>query len=215
MPIPRNGYPFVCISTARHTSKVTTNKFLPDRALPRDTGVGDALPGDTRHRESIFLHVRETASSSHRQDHRTGRRERRESRAAKPAQARNFLAAMRGLWRWAKQAQHVRIDPMANVRHRSRPRAAASSASTEEHVAASERRRPSERASGSGWRSCSTRACAERRAAVRAPARLKEGVGTKTEKSGFIVEVTLPSRGDVADSAGPGRDAHRRARVGI
>jgi integrase len=36
-------------------------------------------------------------------------------RAQTPAQARNFLDAMRGLFKWAKTAQHVSIDPTAGV----------------------------------------------------------------------------------------------------
>lgn len=38
-----------------------------------------------------------------------------ERRAATPAQARHFLDAMRGLYRWAKKAKHVRIDPTAGI----------------------------------------------------------------------------------------------------
>ncbi len=45
----------------------------------------------------------------------------RDSRAATPAQARNFLDCMRGLFRWALDAQHVKIDPTAGVKNPSRP----------------------------------------------------------------------------------------------
>jgi integrase len=39
----------------------------------------------------------------------------KDRRAHTPAQARNFLDAMRGLFKWAKDAQHVSIDPTAGV----------------------------------------------------------------------------------------------------
>jgi integrase len=39
----------------------------------------------------------------------------KERRAATPAQARNFLDAMRGLFRWALKAKHVKLDPTADV----------------------------------------------------------------------------------------------------
>jgi integrase len=39
----------------------------------------------------------------------------RDRRAATPAQARNFLDAMRGLFKWAKEAKHVAVDPTAGV----------------------------------------------------------------------------------------------------
>jgi site-specific recombinase XerD len=38
-----------------------------------------------------------------------------ERRASTPAQARNFLNAMRGLFRWALKANHIKIDPTAGV----------------------------------------------------------------------------------------------------
>lgn len=41
--------------------------------------------------------------------------EARDRRAATPAQARNLLDAMRGLFKWAKAAKHVAIDPTEGV----------------------------------------------------------------------------------------------------
>jgi len=41
----------------------------------------------------------------------------RDNRAATPAQARNFLDAMRGLFKWAKEAKHVAIDPTIDVKN--------------------------------------------------------------------------------------------------
>jgi integrase len=41
----------------------------------------------------------------------------RERRSATPAQARNFLDAMRGLFRWALEADHVAVDPTEGVKN--------------------------------------------------------------------------------------------------
>lgn len=41
----------------------------------------------------------------------------REERASTPAQARNFLDAMRGLFRWALESELVEVDPTAGVKN--------------------------------------------------------------------------------------------------
>jgi integrase len=46
----------------------------------------------------------------------------REVRASTPAQARNFLDAMRGLYRWALEAGHVAVDPTEGVKNPPRTR---------------------------------------------------------------------------------------------
>lgn len=46
----------------------------------------------------------------------------REDRAATPAQARNYLDAMRGLFRWALEADHVKDDPTRDVKNPQRPK---------------------------------------------------------------------------------------------
>jgi hypothetical protein len=65
-----------------------------------------------RNRENHFKRVIESAGHHSiraiTQQHITAGRD---SRAETPAQARNFLDAMRGLFKWAKEAQHVAIDP--------------------------------------------------------------------------------------------------------
>jgi hypothetical protein len=40
----------------------------------------------------------------------------RDARAATPAQAGNFLKALRGLFKWAVDVEHVDIDPTMNVK---------------------------------------------------------------------------------------------------
>lgn len=41
----------------------------------------------------------------------------RDARANTPAQARNFLDAVRGLFRWALEADHIKVDPTAGVKN--------------------------------------------------------------------------------------------------
>jgi integrase len=41
----------------------------------------------------------------------------REDRADTPAQARNYLDAMRGLFRWAVDAEHINVDPTQGVKN--------------------------------------------------------------------------------------------------
>lgn len=66
----------------------------------------------------------------------------REDRSATPAQARNFLDAMRGLFRWALDAELVAVDPTAGVKNPARPKGAGFAAWAEEDVVAYENRWP-------------------------------------------------------------------------
>jgi integrase len=66
----------------------------------------------------------------------------RDSRAATPAQARNFLDAMRGLFKWAKEAKHVAVDPTDGVKNPKRRRGPGFPVWTEEDAAAYDRRWP-------------------------------------------------------------------------
>jgi len=64
----------------------------------------------------------------------------KERRAHTPHQCRNFLDAMRGLFRWAKHAGHVKIDPTAGVSNPPRKQGDGFKVWTEDDVAAYERR---------------------------------------------------------------------------
>jgi hypothetical protein len=84
----------------------------------RDTTAWTKLSLATRRqRENIFRHILDSAG---RQPFvkitgaiiKTGR----DRRAATPAQARHFLDAMRGLFRWAVEAQLARVDPTGGCR---------------------------------------------------------------------------------------------------
>lgn len=66
----------------------------------------------------------------------------REDRASTPAQARNFLDAMRGLFRWALEAELVKVDPTAGVRNPSRPKTGGFEAWSEADVEAFEKKWP-------------------------------------------------------------------------
>lgn len=67
----------------------------------------------------------------------------REDRAATPSQSRNFLDAMRGLFRWALEADLVSVDPTAGVTNPPRPKTGGFKPWTEEDVEAFEKRWPS------------------------------------------------------------------------
>lgn len=83
----------------------------------------DLSPATRRQRENILAGVLKISGTEHAADidrgHIVAGRDRR---AATPAQARNFLDAMRGLFRWAHEAGHVKSDPTAGVKNPARPK---------------------------------------------------------------------------------------------
>jgi integrase len=58
------------------------------------------------------------------------------------SQARNFLDAMRGLFKWAKEAKHVTVDPTIGVRNPKRRKGPGFPVWTEEDAAAYDKRWP-------------------------------------------------------------------------
>lgn len=117
-------------------------KWLVERY--RETGIYRGLSAATRkQRDNIFKNVVENAG--HAPYKAVTRRkivQGREDRAATPAQARNFLDAMRGLFRWAFEAELVTDDPTAGVKNPARPKSAGFEAWTEEEVVAYEEKWP-------------------------------------------------------------------------
>lgn len=103
----------------KSTSKVRTGslQWLYDRY--RETAAWSDLSEATRRqRENIFMHVMEKSGSEQykdirRRDIEAGKDSRRET----PSQARNFLDAMRGLFRWAASVPYIDVDPTAGVRN--------------------------------------------------------------------------------------------------
>jgi integrase len=146
-----------------------------------------------RQRENIFKGVLETAGPQP-----YGRiapktiLDGRERRSSTPAQARNFLDAMRGLFRWALEAKHVKADPTLGVENPTRRKGDGFTPWTEEHVAAYYRRWP-RGTRQRVWLDVLLFTGLRRGDAVRfGRQHVRNGVGKiKTEKSGQTVEVTL------------------------
>jgi integrase len=130
----------------------------------------------------------------------------RERRAKTPAQARNFLDAMRGLFRWALKAKHVRTDATAGVSNIRREAGDGFIAWTEDDVARYEARWPlgtRQRV----WLAVLLYTGLRRGDAVLLGRQhVRDGAATiRTEKSGKTIEVTLPILPPLADAiaAGP------------
>lgn len=110
----------------------------------RETSVWAALSAATRRqRENIFLHVLKAAGDKpYARINREAILAGRERRAATPAQARNFLDAMRGLFRWATKAGMVKTDPTAGAENPPRTKGNGFIPWTEDHVAAYQHKWP-------------------------------------------------------------------------
>jgi site-specific recombinase XerD len=66
----------------------------------------------------------------------------RDRRRETPAQARQFINTMRGLFRWAADAGHVKADPTAGVKYPPKRKSAGFPVWTEDDVARYEARWP-------------------------------------------------------------------------
>ena len=193
-------------STSKGAPAAGTLTWLVDRY--RETGAWTVLSAATRRqRENILLHVLKTAGDK--PFARIGAATISagcERRAQTPAQARHFLDAMRGLFRWALKAGLVKADPTASVENPQIRKGDGFIPWTEEHVDAYERRWPigtRQRV----WLDVLLYTGLRRGDVVRfGRQHVRDGVGTiKTEKSGFTVTVTLPILPVLADTlaAGP------------
>lgn len=116
----------------------------------------------------------------------------REKRAATPAQARNFLDAMRGLFRWALDADLVSVDPTAGVKNPKRQKGAGFAVWTEDDATAYCKHWPAgtrERV----WFEVLINTGLRRGDAVRLGRQhIKDGVATiQTEKTGMEVSIPL------------------------
>jgi integrase len=147
-----------------------------------------------RRRENILKGVIETAGDEPYARIATSTIEAgRDRRAKTPHQARHFLDAMRGLFRWAKEAALIKVEPTAGVHNLPRKRTEGFIPWTEEHVAAYEARWPV----GTRrrvWLDVLLYTGLRRGDAVRLGRQhVRNGVASiKTEKSGFTLEVSLP-----------------------
>lgn len=117
----------------------------------------------------------------------------RERRASTPAQARNFLDAMRGLFRWASDAQMVPSDPTEGIENPQRKSGPGFRPWTEDDVNVYEKRWPigtRQRV----WLDVLLYTGLRRGDAVRVGRQhVRDGVATiTTEKSGGKIEVSIP-----------------------
>ena len=174
----------------------------------RETTAWAALSGATRRqRENIFLHVLETAGDKPFAKVDTAViMAGRERRARTPNQARHFLDAMRGLFRWALAAKLVKTDPTAGVSNPPRKAGDGFIPWTEEHVAQYQWRWPlgtRQRV----WLDVLLYSGLRRGDAVRyGRQHVTNGVGRiKTEKSGHAVTAVVPMLPILAETldAGP------------
>lgn len=154
----------------------------------------DLSPATRRQRENIFAGVMKISGSEFFVDIgpkaiAAGKDRRRDT----PAQARNFLDAMRGLFRWAHAAGHVSADPTAGVDNPKRRPSAGFPAWTEDDVTRYEQKWPAGTRQHV-WLHILLYTGLRRGDAVRfGRQHVRDGVGTlRTEKSGFKVEVALP-----------------------
>jgi integrase len=93
-------------------------------------------PATRKQRDNIFSHVLDASGAApYRAVTRAHIVDGRERRAKTPSQARNFLDAMRGLFRWAQEAQFVDVDPTAGVKNPKRPRSGGFAAWADDDVA--------------------------------------------------------------------------------
>jgi integrase len=159
----------------------------------RETTVwGDLSIATRRQRENIFVHVLETAGvQPFARVSSATITAGRDRRIDTPAQARNFLDAMRGLYRWALKAKLVKVDPTAGIENPARLAGDGFIPWTEEHIAAYEARWPigtRQRV----WLDVLAYTGLRRGDAVRLGRQhIRNGIATiKTEKTGM--EVTLP-----------------------
>jgi integrase len=117
----------------------------------------------------------------------------RDSRSATPAQARNFLDAMRGLFKWGKEAKHITVDPTVDVRNPKRKKGPGFPVWTEDDAAAYDKRWPigtKERV----WRDVLFYTGLRRGDAVTLGRQhVRDGIATlRTEKSQGEMPVTIP-----------------------
>jgi integrase len=182
-----------CTPTRKATPATSSLRWLIDRY--RETAAWTDLSAATRkQRDNIFASIVETAGHEPYARITTMTIEAgKERRATTPHQARNFLDAMRGLFRWAYKAKFVKVDPTANVSNPPRKQGEGFKAWTEDDVAAYEERWPIGTRQRI-WLDVLLYTGLRRGDAVRIGRQhIRNGVATlKTEKGGFTVEVNLP-----------------------
>ncbi len=160
----------------------------------RETTAYSALsPATRRQRDNIFKGVIEKSGKEpFKAITRKSMVAARDKRADTPAQARNFLDAMRGLFRWALEAEHVTTDPTAGVSNPKRKKGEGFAAWTDADVAAYDKRWPrgtKERV----WKDVLLFTGLRRGdAVIFGKQHVRDSIGTvRTEKTGMEVDIHL------------------------
>lgn len=184
-------------------------KWLIDRY--RDSSAWAALSKAThRQRDNIFSHiVREHGDVPFAEITRAAIVAGRERRKETPSQAKNFLDAMRGVFRWALEAELIENDPTANVKNPPKKKGRGFPVWSEDEVAAYQARWPvgtRQRV----WLDVLLYTGLRRGDAVQIGRQhVRDGViSWRTEKSGQSVEVSIPILPELAATlkAGPTGD---------
>lgn len=188
-------------------STAGTLRWLIDRY--RETAQYRALsPATRRQRDNIFSHVLDASGGEpYRAVARADILAGRQTRATTPSQARNFLDAMRSVFRWALDAELVDVDPTANVKNPPRPKTGGFAVWTDEDVKAYEARWPvgsKERV----WLAVLLNTGLRRGdAVVVGRQHIKDGlIALKTEKTGQTVYIPVFADLEHAVSTGPTGD---------
>lgn len=168
-------------------------QWLYDRY--RETGAWSRLsPATRRQRENIFKHVMAEAGhepfKSITKKHVMAARDRRKDT---PSQARNFLDALRGLFKWALEADYIAIDPTAGVANPERKDGPGFLMWTEEEVERYEQRWPRGTRQRVWFDLLLYTGLRRGDAVILGRQHCRDGVCVlQTEKSGERVTVTLP-----------------------
>lgn len=188
----------------KQVANTTTLKWLIARY--RETAGYRGLSKATRRqRDNIFKNVEDAAGHvPYRAVTRNKIVQGREDRRNTPSQARNFLDAMRGLFRWALEAEHVTEDPTSGVKNPPRPKTQGFAAWTDDDVAAFEAKWTAgtkERV----WLHILLYTGLRRGDAVRLGRQhVKDGVATiRTEKTGMEVNIPILPELEATLAAGP------------
>jgi len=181
-----NGVP----ARTKHAPAVNTLAWLLAR-YRETTAWTDLSPVTRRRRENILKGVIKTAGQESYARITTLTIEAgRDRRAATPHQARHFLDAMRGLFRWAQKAGLIKADPTAGMKNLPRKRTEGFIPWTEDHVAAYDARWPigtRQRV----WLDVLLYTGLRRGDAVRVGRQHVRSGSIKTEKSGFTIDVSV------------------------
>lgn len=152
-------------------------------------------PATRRQRDNIFHNTVEgdAGGQPFRAVSEAGLKKAVEIRKATPSAARNFLDAMRGMFRWAKESGHVTIDPTTGLKPPKRRKNAGFTPWTDDDVALYEARWPAgskERV----WLHVLRYTGLRRGDAVTVGRQhVKDGVALiRTEKSGYEIEAVVP-----------------------